>query len=348
MMTSCERVFAALERKTPDRVPLFELVVDEGVMQGIFPGCTYYEFVDRFGLDVVGLNRSSWSRDDLDFVDEEKGWFRDKWGVIRALGPESSPYPVEAPIKRPEDLETYVPPDPEAPNALGHLEEVVERFKGKKPIIWIGRDAFFNPAHLRGVEQFLMDILLNPKLVHELIEICQAHDLRLTERAVKAGVDVVVLGDDYADKNNPLMSPKHFEEFILPGLKRAVDAAHDAGAYVIKHTDGNINPIMDMIVDTGIDGLHPLEPAAGMNLRMTRERYGNRIALIGNVDCGPLLTWGSPDEVRTTVRECLAAAATDGAFMLSSSNSIHSSVKPENYAAMAEELSVVGTYPLQL
>jgi len=347
-MTSRERALCALEGKIPDRVPLFELVIDERVMDGIYPGCTYYEFADRFGLDVVGLNRSTWERKNIEFVDEEKGLFRDKWGVIRALGPESSPYPVAPAIKAPEDLKSYTPPDPEAPGALAHLEEVVERYKGKKAIMWMGRDAYFNPAHLRGVEQFLMDIHLNPQLVRDLIEICQAHDLRLTERAIKAGAEIVVLGDDYADKNAPFMSPRHFEQFFLPGIQRAVDAAHQAGAYVIKHTDGNIKPIMDRIVETGIDGLHPLEPAAGMSLRETRERYGNRICLLGNVDCGPLLTWGSPDEVKATVRQCLADAAVDGAFMLSSSNSIHSTVKPENYAAMRDALSELGSYPLSL
>ncbi|MFP4056145.1 MAG: uroporphyrinogen decarboxylase family protein [Candidatus Brocadiia bacterium] len=348
MGPSCERVFAALEGKRPDRVPLFELVIDPGVMDAIYPGCDYHQFVERFGLDVAGLNRSSWSRENLDFVDEARGLFRDPWGVVRALGPESSPYPVEAPIQSPRDLAAYTPPDPQAPDALGHLDEVVARWKGIKPILWIGRDAFFDPAHLRGVEQFLMDIHLHPRLVHELIEVAQSYDLPLLRRAVRAGVDIVVLGDDYADKNAPFMSPRHFEEFFLPGLRRAVDAAHEEGAYVVKHTDGNIMPILDRIVETGIDGLHPLEPAAGMSLAQVRQRYGNRLCLLGNVDCGPLLSWGTPDQVRAAVAQCLADGAREGAFLLSSSNSIHSSVQPCNYLALRDALFELGTYPLQL
>lgn len=347
-MDSRERVFAALERKVPDRVPLFEMVIDPGVMDGIYPGCSYAEFVERFGLDVAGMNRSSWSKTGLDYVDEEKGLFRDHWGVIRAIGPESSPYPVEAPIKRPEDLRDYVPPDPEAPNALGELPEAIRQFKGKKAIIWVGRDSFFNAAHLRGVEEFLMDLHLNPGLVHRLVEITLSYDLRLIERAVAAGVEVVILGDDYADKNGPLMSPGHFREFFLPGLKKAVDVAHRAGAYVIKHTDGNIMPLLDMIVGSGIDGLNPLEPAAGMSIGQVRELYGNRICLVGNVDCGPLLCWGKAAEVRRTVRQCLADGAREGAFMLSSSNSITSGVKPGNYRAMRDALFAFGAYPLRV
>ena len=206
-MNSYERVIAALERRQPDRVPYFESVIDERLMQALLPGCDYYQFNDWLGMDNVGQNRSSWSRDNVEYVDKEKGLFRDKWGVIRAFGPESTPAPVEGPIKRPEDLKTYTPPDPEAPDVLGNIPEIVARYKGKKAITAIGRDAFFNPAFLRGMEQFLIDMIENPDLVHELIEITLSHDIRAMQRVIQAGVDVIIFGDDYADKNSPLMSP---------------------------------------------------------------------------------------------------------------------------------------------
>ncbi len=345
-MSHIERVFAALERKEPDRVPIHESVVDEHVMEALLPGCDYYEFNDWIGLDTANLNRSSWRKDNVEYIDEEKKFFRDKWGVVRGFGPECVPYPVEAAIKRPEDLKNYTPPDPESPDALGHLPEVVARYKGKKPITVICRDAFFDPSHVRGVEQFLMDMIVNPKLVHEVIEVCQSYDLRLIERFVEAGADIVVLGDDYADKNSPLMSPQHFREFILPGLKKAIKVARDAGAYVVKHSDGNLWPILDMIVDAGPDALNPIEPVAGMDIGEVKAKYGERVAVIGNIDCGALLSWGTPDEVRAAVKECIAKAATGGGHILSSSNSIHSSVNPANFLAMVEAGKEFGRYPL--
>jgi uroporphyrinogen decarboxylase len=347
-MNSRERVVAALERKQPDRVPIVEWVIDERVMEALLPGCDYFAFNDWIGLDNVGLNRSSWSRDNVEYIDEEKRLFRDNWGVIRAFGAESVPAPVEGPIKRPEDVKTYTPPDPESPAALGSLPEVVARYKGRKAICVVGRDAFFNPCFLRGQKEFLMDMIDHPKLVHELIEIAQSYDLRVTERMVQAGVDVVIMADDYADKNGPMMSPRHFKEFILPGLQRAVDNAHRAGAYVVKHTDGNIMPLMDMIVGTGIDALNPLEPAAGMDIGLVKQRYGDRIALAGNIDCGNLLSLGSADEVRRVTRETIRVAAPGGGYCLSSSNSIHSSVKPQNYLAMVQTGRECGAYPIAL
>jgi uroporphyrinogen decarboxylase len=343
-MNSRERVIAALERRQPDRVPLFECVIDQGVMDAILPGCDYFAFNEFIGLDNVSQNRSSWSRDNVDMIDERKGLFRDKWGVIRAFGPESTPAPIEGPIKTPADLKRYEPPDPEADDVLGQLPEIIARYKGKKAVTAICRDAFFNPAFLRGTSQFLMDMIDNPRLVHELIEVALSYDVRAMQRMVAAGVDVVVFGDDYADKNSTLMSPAHFKQFILPGLKRCVDAAHDAGAYVVKHTDGNIMPIIDMIVGTGPDALNPLEPQAGMDIGRIKREYGDRVALIGNIDCGYLLSEAPVERVRRVTRETIEVAAPGGGFCLSSSNSIHSSVKPENYMAMVETLREFGDY----
>ncbi len=346
-MNSRERVITALERRTPDRVPYFECVIDERVMQALLPGCDYWQFNEWIGQDNVSQNRSSWSRENVEMIDEERGLFRDKWGVIRAFGPESTPAPVEGPIKSPDDLKHYTPPDPNGDDVLGQIPEIVARYKGKKAVTAICRDAFFNPAFLRGTEQFLIDMVDNPKLVHELIDICLSYDIPAMQRMVAAGVDVVVFGDDYADKNATLMSPKHFKQFILPGLKRCVDAAHEAGAYVVKHTDGNIMGVLDMIVDTGIDALNPLEPQAGMDIGLIKERYGDRVALVGNIDCGYLLCQAPVEQVRRVTLETIRTAAPGGGYCLSSSNSIHSSVKPENFLAMIETLREHGEYPIR-
>ena len=343
-MNSRERIVTALEHKQPDRVPFFECAIDERVIEKMLPGADYFQFNEWIGQDNVSQNRSSWSKDNVEIVDEEKGYFRDKWGVIRAFGPESTPVPIEGPIKEPEDLKTYRPPDPNGDDVLGSIPDIVKRYKGEKAITAICRDAFFNPAFLRGTEQFLMDMVLRPKFVHELIEVALSYDIPAMVRMIEAGVDVVVFGDDYADKNSTLMSPKHFKEFVLPGLKRCVDAAHEAGAYVVKHTDGNIMGVIDMIIDTGIDGLNPLEPQAGMDIALIKQKYGDRVALIGNIDCGYILSQAPVEEVRKVTRETIEVAAPGGGYCLSSSNSIHSSVKPENLLAMVETLREYGKY----
>jgi uroporphyrinogen decarboxylase len=140
------------------------------------------------------------------------------------------------------------------------------------------------------------------------------------------------------------MSPRHFREFFYPGLCRVMQGYKELGLYVIKHTDGNLWPIIDMIIDSGIDCLDPIDPQAGMDLGEVKAKYGQRVALKGNVDCAHLMTFGTPDEVIEATKEVLRKGMPGGGFILSSSNSIHSAVKPENYLAMLQALRDYGRY----
>jgi uroporphyrinogen decarboxylase len=135
---------------------------------------------------------------------------------------------------------------------------------------------------------------------------------------------------------------------FYPGLCRVMGGYKELGLYVIKHTDGNLWRIIDMIVDSGIDCLDPIDPQAGMNLAEVKAKYGDRIALKGNVDCAQLMTFGTPDQVIEATKEALRQGAPGGGFILSSSNSIHSAVKPENYQAMLNTWQEYRQYPLRL
>ena len=109
--------------------------------------------------------------------------------------------------------------------------------------------------------------------------------------------------------------------------------------------DGNVWPFLDLIVDTGAEAFNPIEPVANMDIGEVKRKYGQRVCLVGNIDCGELLSHGTVAEVDATVARCIRDAA-GGGFMLSSSNSIHSKVKPENYLAMVRTTQEYGTYPM--
>jgi hypothetical protein len=128
-------------------------------------------------------------------------------------------------------------------------------------------------------------------------------------------------------------------------LPSALAQFGDLGVPVFKRTDGNITKILDLIVGTGIDGLHPIDPMAGMDLGEVKQRHRDRICLMGNIDCGATLSWKSVEEVRTEVREAIRKAGRGGGYICMSSNSIHSGVRPENCAAMVAAIREFGEYP---
>jgi len=98
-----------------------------------------------------------------------------------------------------------------------------------------------------------------------------------------------------------------------------VDRAHALGLKVIRHSDGNLWSIMDILIDTGYDGLNPLEPQAGMDLKKVKDAHGDTICLLGNIDCKELLPSGTTAEVEDAVKQAIDVAAAGGGYIVCSS-----------------------------
>jgi uroporphyrinogen decarboxylase len=339
VMTSEERIKCVLRREQPDRVPHFEWLVDRRVREALCPDHTgHHDFAVEMGHDAVIV--------DPIYSKERVGadrW-RSEWGFVTQDTDEEHGIEVESPIKNMADFEAYTPPDPHAPGRLDAVKAAVDKFKGHKAVIVHLNDVFSLPRYLMGMENLLMAIAIEPELVKALVEMSVSINLELAKDVVACGAEIVYTGDDVAYNKGPLMSPKSFRELFFPGLCRVVQGFKDLGLYVIKHTDGNLWPILDMIIDSGIDCLDPIDPQAGMDLAEVKAKYGDRIAIKGNVDCAQLLTFGTPDEVVEATKEALHKGMPGGGYILSSSNSIHSAVKPENYAAMLQTLQDYGHY----
>jgi len=343
-VNSYDRFMIALNRGEPDRVPIAEWVISPNVIKAICPNASdQNDFEELMDLDAVCASpqfRKTREMGDGRYVDE--------WGVVYKPSAEVVDHPMSGPIETLADLKRYTPPDPQAPHRLGDLPKLVARYKKKKAIIFRYRAAFMWAAYLNGFENMLANFRMDPELVNALLDKVLETNLCIVRNALRAGADAVVLGDDYAGNGGPFFSPANFREFIGPRLKRMVDAIHEEGGKAIKHSDGNLWPLLDMIVETGVDAVNPIEPAAGMDIGAVKRKYGNRVCVIGNIDCSFLLSEASEEEVEAAVKDCILKASPGGGHIISSSNSIHSSVKPQNYRRMIEATRKYGTYPINI
>jgi len=346
-LTGAERILKTLQLQEPDRVPHFELGLNRNVKEKISPG-TNYRVVDYFEWDAAVVDDRSAPGYRVETLDAAGKYFRDQWGTVRQVTSEMVHHPVEAAVKSEKDLDTWTPPDPDEPWRYQKLAEVVKSYKGQKAIIAAFPDPFDVANDVRGAADHFMDFIRNPDLVDRLAELIRDYYLKYIRNCVEVGADVILISGDYATTKAPMLSPEHFAKHVMPVLKALGDEAKSRGAYTMKHTDGNIMPIIDMMLDTGIQGLHPIDPLAGMDLGVVKEKYGHRVCLMGNVDCAYVLTWGTVEDVREEVKRCIRQAARGGGFICMSSNTIHSAVKPENYVEMVKAIHEYGQYPISI
>jgi uroporphyrinogen decarboxylase len=347
-MTSRERVLRTLKGELPDRVPLMELFIDQKVIDSIFKGMCYEDFIEYVDMDVVTCLTMADEPEDVLWVDRSRGIWRDKWGALQEVTAEVISVPATPPrIESESDLQHYEPPDPSQAVVLKYAKKLADRFKGNKAIAVVGEAAFAPSQNLRaGLDSLMMDYILQPRLVSKLSKIAVDYHVELYRKLIDEGVEIVLLGDDYAGKTGPFMSPAHFERFILPGLKTVVQEVKRKGAYCIKHTDGNIWKIVDMIISTGIDMLGPLE-SAYMALDEVRSHAHGLVGVMGNIDVD-LLSRGTVEDVVHTTKELIRNVSPPGGHILSSGNSISSSVTGENFMAMIDTVKQHGSYPISI
>jgi uroporphyrinogen decarboxylase len=334
-MNGLERMLTAIKLQEPDRVPHFDLVSKQ-VRDGILPGASFEGFVEHMDLDAVRFHDrlSAWS---YQTVDEAKRIKRDQWGGLVRYTGEEMPIPFEPAIKSEKDLDSYVPPDPDEEWRYEFLERLVKHFKGERAVLATVADIF-----AIGRENFLGDVgyfrgmVKNPEFIERANQVLLDYQLSYIKNCIDVGADVLWINGDWAMTEKPMVSREFTERFLVPPFRKLVEYAHSRGIPCIKHTDGNIWPIYDLIID----------PMAGMDIGEAKAVFGDKVCLCGNVSCAFSLVSGTEEDVREETREVIRKAGRGGGLICMSSNSVHSGVKPENYVAMVQAIREFGQYPL--
>jgi hypothetical protein len=388
-MNSKARVRLAFTHQEPDRVPLFELTIDNPTASHVLGR----ETLCGFGGLARGV-RANQALLDGSWDDYQARRIQDHLDLWRALDidvfPAANPIPAQPAIPVPLDDATWRFGDPadmwriEQWSPESDTYDEVDSFLREGGLPALARltehleahplqlaDLDFTPLDVfvrelgehdgRFVmthadveigstycwaEHFLMGMVLDPDLIHRYLDARLRDTLTVLEEALRRGVDGVEGGYDWASARGPMFSPAMFDEFVFPRLKQITDLCHQYGVPFVKHTDGNVNSLLDGMVAAGVDGFQAIEPRAGMDIGQLKRDYGDQLTLIGNVDCSTVLVDGPEAAVREQTRAVIEAAAPGGGFLLSTSNSVHPGVQPAHYLAMLEAAREFGRYPI--
>ena len=210
---------------------------------------------------------------------------------------------------------------------------------------------FQTACDLRGTENFLMDLGLNPDFAHELLRRIGDFQTGLFQQALRVGgghFDMIELpGDDYASNIGLLISPRMFRTFIKPVLSQFVGVirSYRPDIKIMFHSDGLITSLLDDLIHIGIDVIHPIEPLPGVDYAAVKNQFGDRIAFLGAIDISYALP-GDRDGVIKEAQNRIQQLAPGGGYILAPSNHIQGDVPPENVVTLYNSARKFGTYPI--
>ena len=316
-MTSKERFITALEKKPlSGRVPHFELV--------------YFLTMETFGK--VHPSHRAYSQWDQ-MSEGERQLHRNEMAEVYIATAERFEHSAILLNSNPGGIEEEM-----------RLVDLVREKSGDKYFLMFHGDATFSVPSGSEMVEFSYRLKDEPAKVKE--EAGNWVNLAI-ERAEKlarhGGLDGFALCADYCFNVGPFLSPNQFSEFIAPFLADLIKGYRSFGFYTIKHTDGNIMPILDQLVQTNPHALHSIDPQAGVDIAEVKRLYGDRICLIGNVNCG-LLQTGTDQQVIDSVRYALSSGMPGGGYIFSTSNCIYTGMAPERYELMLSVWRKEGNY----
>jgi len=316
-MTPRERFIAALKRKPlTGRVPHFELV--------------YFLTMETFGkVHPVHRAYAQWDQ----MSEKERYLHRNEMAEI-----------FIATAERFEHSAIFLHPNPGSIEEEMRLIDLVREKSGDKYFLMFHGDATFSVPGGSDMVEFSYRLKDEPAKVKEEAGNMVRSALERAEKLARhGGLDGFALCADYCFNVGPFLSPNQFSEFIAPFLADLIKGYRDLGFYTIKHTDGNIMPILDQLVQTNPHALHSLDPQAGVDIAEVKRLYGDRICLIGNVNCG-LLQTGTDGQVIDSARSALRAGMPGGGYIFSTSNCIYTGMAPERYELMLSIWRREGNY----
>lgn len=354
-MTSKERVFAALEHKDTDRPPIFPVItfvhaaklinrkISEVVMN---PALAYdallkaWEIYGFDGFEVPALDEFPVFNEHLSVkLIENRKCLVDANGIPRYALDDPNDLQICL-INAEKEYEQFLQEDYLTCDRLletGYMEPVhklIQKVNGRAFIAGHVPGQTMNSLVLqRGSINAMMDLYDYPEKVHKAFEYFTNKSIELGKAFLKTGVDALYIGDAWSSAS--VISPELFEEFCLPYYKKMTDTFHEMGTKVYLHICGNSEPILELMTQSGVDAIEPLDPLGGVRLDDALARVGRKVALKGGINTLTLLN-GSVEEVRKETEECLDIFRDAKGYIFGTGDDIPRDTRVENVLAMCE------------
>jgi len=363
MWTSKERIVALVNHEEPDRIGIGYSANSE-VHKKLkdFLGVDNEALIERLGVDLRYVSPEiKHKASEIGYADPtvevtEKGVLKDIWGVgfvrketLVGTDIQLVSHPLQS-VDNLRELEEY--PWPTA-NLWDYSDIPLQIEKVKGYAVFAHSRGFFEISwFMRGMDNFMVDLSLNPKLACTLMDKIKKYLIDKLARILGVGrgrIDFVELNDDVGGQNGLLISPEMWRKYIKPRMIEMIDVAHSYGAKIMYHSCGSVRAILPDLIEIGVDILNPVQPRAkGMEPEELKRDFGDKITFYGTIDEQETLPYGSPEDVKRETIERITYLAPRGGFIISPCHSIQPDTSVENILALYDTALEYGKYPVAL
>jgi uroporphyrinogen decarboxylase len=368
LMKHRERVLTALNHEEPDRCPMqisftpefaARLEADlklkgQGLHNPHGGGNTYA--LERLLDEDMLLTSVGWVNGYYQDGYQDVDHYPDEWGVVWKTIAYETPYgkgkytePSGHPLAEDRAIERYIPPDPTRTEPYNEAQRVLEQFKDEYWIVGVTPTTIFETAWaLRGYEQLLMDMAINPEMANRVLDIPYYYHKTVTQRLVKMGVDMIWLGDDVGGQSSMLMSPRMWRQYFKPRMADLIASLRAINPHIkiAYHTDGVVYPIIPDLIEIGLDVLNPIQPMAMDPVRLKAE-YGQVLSFWGSLDIQQTLPFGTSEQVKDEVLSRLKTIGKGGGLLIGPTHNVQLDTPMENFWMMIETIRQT-QYPVNL
>jgi uroporphyrinogen decarboxylase len=272
-------------------------------------------------LDTVLYNHILMLGADIGFFDQiGENLFRDVFGAVWDRSIDKDIGNITGSIISEPSLKNYKFPDPLDKRFFEDIETSIRAHPDMFRLYEIGFSLYERAWTLRGMENLLMDFMVNPDFVHELFTAIADYNIALLKEAAKYDIDAVCFGDDWGQQHGLIMGYDTWKEFIYPQLKRMYKAVHDEGKYVFIHSCGDVDELFDDLIEIGVNCFNPFQPEV-MDIHHLMKKYRGRLSFHGGLSIQKTLPYGTREEVLTE-SEKLIRAGSQGSYIFSPSHSV--------------------------
>lgn len=290
------------------------------------------EFMDNFIVEVSGGGFRV-----KKMIEDKAGWNIVEWetGARWRVGTAETVWArqyIEYPVKNEKDLDGIEFPDPEDPSRYKGIEKVIKYVVNKGFFPSCSINGFFSGVwyFLRGpLEVTLKDIHIKRDFYKKLIAKIGEFNLKTEKNLLERGAMMIEWPDDLGHSGGTFMNPKIYEELIFPWHAKAIELAHNYGAFVNMHSHGKIDALIPLLVKAKLDMLNPIGPTDNMDLKTLKEKYGDKLCLLGGLS--KHIGFMSAEELKEHLTNRLRAGAPGGGYMLGSEGDIPVEMSLENF-----------------